>query len=305
MLTSAVFLRAAPGISTTRLLRTGARSSYTAIAGCSLLLQSKERSSVTFADRVRKDGSHTPTVSLSPNNFARTFHASAVCRTYYEGYAMGWSCTGDDCEDCDCDWDDGIGKEPSPICEICNVNPTAHNLLPTAHELASEDHVTVWATYTSYCKECAEKRWEEERRRKEAEAKIAAARQKIAAARRERVNKMLEHVKSLPPGQQVPIAYAIEKVSSIWSYESAAMRHRDLRDLLSEELQIVKVGTRWKCDKGRVDAMDFELWDSGGVRGRDDWGVSPTVKFEDKDEATSVEAQIKLAGAYREDGRET
>ncbi|KAK3954529.1 hypothetical protein QBC32DRAFT_81900 [Pseudoneurospora amorphoporcata] len=226
---------------TARLLGTGARSSFTAIARCRLLFQSKGKSSAAFANRGRQDGSHTPTVSLSPKIFARPFHASAVCRDYCKNLDYGIPCSCDDCINAIED-----EREMEPICEICHVNRTAH-------EFEYEDHDSPWGySYTAYCEECVEKMWEREKEAKE----------KIAAAHRDRVNKMLEHVKSLQPGEQVPIAYAVDKVSSIWSGTPAARRHRALREMLSEELQIVKVGNRWKCDKGRVNAMDFDLWRS-------------------------------------------
>ncbi|KAK3947764.1 hypothetical protein QBC32DRAFT_401371 [Pseudoneurospora amorphoporcata] len=235
MSTSAVFLRAASvGIPTAQPLKTGLRRSFTAIAQCRLLFQSKGKSSVTCADGSRQERSHTPRVLPSYNVFARPFHASAVCRANHD-----WG------RPCNCNRCMEEAKEVS--CQICGINPTVYH---SCEECYDEETASFYYEFTSKRNEKKEKL-----RRKEAEAKIAAARQ-------ERFNKMLEHVKSLPPGEQVPMAYAVDKVSSIWSGTSAAQRHRALRERMSEELQIVKVRNRWKCDKGRVDAMDFDLWRS-------------------------------------------
>ncbi|EGZ71027.1 hypothetical protein NEUTE2DRAFT_92943 [Neurospora tetrasperma FGSC 2509] len=248
MLTPAVFLRATSfGIPTAQPPRTGFGRSFTAITRCGLLFQSKGGPSVTFADRIRQEKSLTPRVIPSLNNFAQTFHTSAVCRSNCD-----WG------RPCDCSECREMFREP--ICEICKINPTVH----ISAEWGRDRKGIASYTFTSFCKECLDKKQEEYRVREETEKKIAAANEerlhKMRAADKERMDKMLEHVNSLPPGEQIPIAYAVDKVSSIWGGNSAAWRHRAVRDDFKKELQIVKVKNRWMCDKGRVDAMDFKLW---------------------------------------------
>lgn len=193
----------------------------------------KGKLSVSFAYSGRQDGSQVLTLSPGPKIFARPFHVGAIFLANCD-----WSCP------CDCAECRSLYR--SPICEKCKVNPTAY-------EYVYEDYKRRTLEYISYCEDCTERIWEEERKREE-------NKKKIKVAHEEKVSKMLEHVKSLPPGEQVPIAYAVDKVSIIWADKSATQRHRALIDSMSDELKIVKVGNRWKCDKGRVDAIDFELW---------------------------------------------
>ncbi|KAL0471196.1 hypothetical protein QR685DRAFT_525717 [Neurospora intermedia] len=193
MLTSAIFLRAASfGIPTAQPLRTGLGRSFTAIARCGLVFQNKGGPSLTFADRIRQENSHTPRVTPNLNNVAQTFHTSAVCRPNCD---WGRPC---DCSEC-------METARKPICEICKVKPTVH----TSAALGRDRKGISGYTFTSVCEECSAKRQEEYRIREE-------ARKKMWVAHKERVDKMLEHVNSLPPGEQVPIAYVVDKVSSIW-----------------------------------------------------------------------------------------
>lgn len=287
MLTMAL-LRTSPGISITRLLRTCARNSYTTIAGCGLPAHSRERSSVTFPGRVHKDGSHIPTTSPSYKIFGRPFHASAVCRANCD---WGRPCI---CSECS-----AVAAAQNPICQICNVNPTVY----TSAERGGWDRKGIPSGYTfiSLCAECADKREEENRiraeARKEIDEKLAEerrireeARNKIVAAHTERVAMMLRHVRSLPQGEQVPIAYAVEKVHRAMRSKKAAWVHKSIRTKYKELLQAVRVRKRWMCDKGRVDAMDFRLY---------------SVERDQLAEAVGRmearrEAPIDLAGVYRQ-----
>jgi hypothetical protein len=75
----------------------------------------------------------------------------------------------------------------------------------------------------------------------------------------------MEHIKSLSLGEQLPVDYAVQRFlnetrRSGYAQNSYRWHQQRLRDELSEELRIVKVGRRHMCDKGRVDAMDFKLW---------------------------------------------
>ncbi|KAK3493469.1 hypothetical protein B0T13DRAFT_476703 [Neurospora crassa] len=239
MLTSAVFLRAASfGIPTAQPLKRGIGRSFTAIARCCLLFQNNKESTVTFADRIRQEKSHALTISPSPKTFARRFTPSAVCRPSCD---WGSLCDSSECRE----------MARKPICEICRINPTVH----TSGEWGYDRKGISSLTFTSFCEECLAKKQEEYRIREE-------ARSNMWFAHRERIHKMLDHVNSLPPGEQVPIAYAVDKVSSIWGRNSAALRQRafGFRYEFQEKLLIIKVKNRWICDKGRVDATDFKLW---------------------------------------------
>lgn len=74
---------------------------------------------------------------------------------------------------------------------------------------------------------------------------------------------MSYNVRAIQSTEQVGIGYAIDKcMNAEWAADLWKSRDRwrwILIDHLEETLQIVKVGKRWKCNKKRVDAMDFEL----------------------------------------------
>ncbi|KAK3396839.1 hypothetical protein B0T20DRAFT_243934 [Sordaria brevicollis] len=245
MLTSIFFRRAAyVDILTAQTLKQGRESGFSHISKIGPLLQSKGQFATITSIR-KQETSRTSTVPLSPNIFARPFHVSAVRRPNCD---IGLPYNRPACE-VDIENDEHNNITFNPICDRCKVNPTAHEYVYENYKTGSPEHV-------SYCKECHNEILEHKRKREEHD-------KKARAAHREKVNKMMEHVRSLSPGlQQVPIAYAIDKVSIIWPDLPAAKRHKALRNFLSEELNIVKVGNRWKCDKGRVDAMDFEMWRS-------------------------------------------
>jgi len=91
------------------------------------------------------------------------------------------------------------------------------------------------------------------------------ARERSLAARKEKLSNFMEHIKSLPPGEQLPVDYAVQRFLSETRRPGCAQNsHRWHQQYLcrelSEELRIMKVGRRYVCDKGRVDAMDFKLW---------------------------------------------
>lgn len=251
MLTPAVSRRAASvGISTAQALKTGLGSRFSVKAGTVPLSQSNGKFA-TFASMGRQEPSRTPTVSLSPNIFARPFHVSAVCRP-----SCDWG------SPCDCD--ECRPYSFSPICEICNVGPKAHD----AHTYGRDrnDPSGGWRA-TSFCKECWAKMQEAIQREKEAE-------ERIEAVRKEKVAKMLRHVRSLPPGEQVPLLYAAVKARNTITGFSASISTVNgyaFARILSKELRVVQVGKkRWMCDKRRVLAMDFDLW--YGQPGEPHWG---------------------------------
>ncbi|KAK4215409.1 hypothetical protein QBC37DRAFT_481493 [Rhypophila decipiens] len=87
-------------------------------------------------------------------------------------------------------------------------------------------------------------------------------RERKEAAHRKKLSDYTEYLKSLPPGEQVPIQYAVEKYRSELNQTFGSYRwHREhLCRTCSEQLGILKVRGRYVCDKARVDAMDWKLW---------------------------------------------
>lgn len=96
------------------------------------------------------------------------------------------------------------------------------------------------------------------------------------ADRRKRLDDLLQSIKAMPQGEHVPIRYAVEKLMDAVAnsgdpYPGSPRPERWYREYLKRAfemevpLRIEKVGARWKCDKLRVDAMDFALhfyrWD--------------------------------------------
>ncbi|KAK3946721.1 hypothetical protein QBC32DRAFT_225605, partial [Pseudoneurospora amorphoporcata] len=230
-------LRAASfGISTAQPLKTGLRRSFTAIARCGLVLQSKRKISVTFANRDQQDGSQTPMVPSSHNIFVIPFHTSGVGRAK-SGWGRPYDCN------------KSVEAARKPICEMCKVNPTVDVY---AYPVPGWDRKgIVDYDFTSFCKDCKQKMQKDLRKMKEAEGKAEAALE-------ERVNKMREHLRSLPPGELVPFVYVVEKMAR--EPQVSRLAAMTVIALLDRELRIVKVGNRWMCDKGRMDAMDFEGW---------------------------------------------
>jgi len=81
------------------------------------------------------------------------------------------------------------------------------------------------------------------------------------ASRKKKVDEMMKYVRGLYFTEQVPIGYAVEKlISDTRPGNSQRWHQRHLISCLSQDLQIVKVGNRYMCNKRRVDAMDFKLW---------------------------------------------
>jgi hypothetical protein len=155
-----------------------------------------------------------------------------------------------------------------PICHICKVQPNTSQtyLYHSGHR----------GTYrlTLFCDPC----WKAHVEKK---GKAQQEWMQAVALREAKTEKMLEHVKGLDPTEQVYIAYAIDRfMNDIISVSEKDYRNHKLKDYirlmdsldsrhsyrrylfryLSLELGIVKVGNRYRCDKGRVDAMDFKQW---------------------------------------------
>ena len=233
-----------------RLLRMGAGSSDKAIARCTAsqgLLRRQGIASVTFANRSwatpQAHRDRTRAVSLGPDNIlARSFHANAICRSNCD---FGGPC---DCSEC---------REISrrPLCDICKVNSTAYQSARPVHDRKGG---TPSYHVTSLCEQCWGKYTEEEKQKKQ-------SREQILASRNERLGKLMEYIEELPPAEQVPIGYALQRfLSEIGDlgnvHHSRRWYQRHLLGELSQQLRIVKVGKRYMCDKQRVDAMDFKLW---------------------------------------------
>lgn len=175
------------------------------------------------------------------------------------------------------------------ICDICKVSPK----LRIVSAKYGGNHFRkdmIYGTFTSLCRQCWDKYSEaeaikERERRLEREQEI----KEILQERKERVqelmreqaldvekvDKMLEGVRRIQSTEQVPIAYALDRsmaqVESHWGFLSPSRQelHQDLRCCLyrrslSKDLQIEKVRGRYKCNKERVDAIDFNLWYSKG-----------------------------------------
>ncbi|KAK0673606.1 hypothetical protein QBC41DRAFT_115472 [Cercophora samala] len=186
-------------------------------------------------------GKTTPT-TLSTTTFLRSFQHSVP-----QGRNCDWGrpC---DCSECYEDY-------KRPICDICSVNPTAHQ-----NATFSIDRKNIpYYSFTSYCEECwaAERSKAREEKRPEKEWK--------AEPRNDALLSMRGIIARMEPGDQVPIAYAVQKlkdaVESVRkSGNSRQWYQRHLRERLGEELRITKVRGRYQCDKKRVDAMDFKLW---------------------------------------------
>lgn len=81
---------------------------------------------------------------------------------------------------------------------------------------------------------------------------------------KDRLSSMLESIRAIESREQVPIKYAIDKSVShkpeIETIHHPQWRQTNLIKLLKEDLQIVKRSKGWKCNKHRVDAMDWLLW---------------------------------------------
>jgi hypothetical protein len=152
-----------------------------------------------------------------------------------------------------------------PICHICKVQPSTSQT-----HLYHSDHRGGYRL-TLFCDSC----WKAHVEEKE---KAEQERRQALALRMAKAEKMLEHVRGINSTEQVYIAYAIDRfMNDIKSVSEKDYRGHKLKDYinlkdsrhlyrwylfqhLSLELGIVKVGNRYRCDKGRVDAMDFKQW---------------------------------------------
>jgi hypothetical protein len=178
---------------------------------------------------------------LKTNLVSRCFHSSLVHNSSCDS---GGACA---CSEC-------MQARRQPICEICKLHPTAHQ----TYEFSWDRRGVRGYSLTLFCEQCWQKRQSAER---ETERK----REQILALNKGRVDSMLEVVQKIRSTDQIPIAYAVDKlISNVTSVESSSKSRRwfqrYLIDRLSHELQIVKTRNKYTCNKRRVDAMDFKLW---------------------------------------------
>jgi hypothetical protein len=174
-------------------------------------------------------------------NKTRSFHTNLP---HYSNCDFGSPC---DCIEC---------REATKklVCEICRVRPSTDQ----SSELHYDRKGIRGYTFTSFCDPCWKKHLEEGRKRKREE-------EETLALHTEKVEQMMEYVRGLDSTEQVPIAYAVERLmSEIRSVRrfcnSRRWHQRDLVNHLSQDLEIVKVRNRYVCNKRRVDAIDFKLW---------------------------------------------
>ncbi|KAK7955051.1 urea active transporter [Apiospora saccharicola] len=90
-----------------------------------------------------------------------------------------------------------------PVCDICRVKPTAHQ---SAEEVVDGEDGRYYE-FTSFCEGCWETRLLREEPRND-------ARDQRLALHKERIDKMMEHVESPEPAEQVPLDYAVQKCTS-------------------------------------------------------------------------------------------
>ncbi|KAH6635816.1 hypothetical protein F5144DRAFT_486627 [Chaetomium tenue] len=231
------------------LLRRGFGTSGKAIAGrggFQLPLRGQKGASIFFSGSrpslaVHQRDNMRTAVSPRSNFIPRWFHASAPGRSSCD---FGGPC---DCSEC---------RESArrPFCDICKVNPTVHQSADSTHDRKGMRGYN----FTSFCGPCWERREEQEKQRRQ-------AKERSLATRREKLSNMTRAIKRLPPGEQLPVDYAVQRfLNETRGMGYAQNSHRWHREYLcrelSEELRIVKVRRRYMCDKGRVDAMDFKLW---------------------------------------------
>ncbi|KAK3946780.1 hypothetical protein QBC32DRAFT_271853 [Pseudoneurospora amorphoporcata] len=249
MPTTALFLRnPSTAIQTAGSLRSILARSFTVIARSGFCFQPKGESSITCVDRSRQEKSQTWSVLPNLNVFARPFHTSAVCRTDSDQDSNDWR-----------NWLYG----DNTICAICKVNQVD----PTKHQYTRigdpKDDVSGWA-FERICVECDTRRLEGLQKKPK---KTTREKRLMLKEAKKRLNEMLEYVKSVPPGEKVPIVYAVKKlrrmrpdVNARVCKQITARMSRQIREWFGEELLVVQVGNRWMCDRGRVDMMDFSLW---------------------------------------------
>lgn len=150
------------------------------------------------------------------------------------------------------------------ICDICKVSPTLR--IVSAKYVGTEfGKDMIYRTFTSLCRQCYYKYLEVEASKEQVrnQERDLKRRQELALGK-EKLEKMLEGVRAIQSLEQIPIAYALDRLMaqlcSRWSRSVRLLFHKTLRRSLSEDLQIEKGRGRYKCNKERVDAIDFKLW---------------------------------------------
>ncbi|PVH92775.1 hypothetical protein DM02DRAFT_542900 [Periconia macrospinosa] len=179
--------------------------------------------------------------SKVPKHTARSFHISP---SYRSNCDFGSPC---DCIECRED-------AKSPICEICRVHPTTNQSWGLSYDRKGVSGYT----FTSFCDLCWKVHLKEARKREQ-------EKKRTLALRKNKLDKMLGFVRGLYSTEQVPIAYAVDRLLSDirsvkYTGNSRRWYQQYLINHLSQELGIVKARNRYVCDKRRVDAMDFKQW---------------------------------------------
>lgn len=111
---------------------------------------------------------------------------------------------------------------------------------------------------TLFCEQCWQKCQNAEKEGKK-------KKEQLLALNKGKVDGMMENVQKIRSTDQIPIAYAVDKlINNVTPVESFSKSRRwfqrYLIDRLAQELQIVKMRNKYTCNKQRVDAMDFKLW---------------------------------------------
>ncbi|KAK0117505.1 hypothetical protein ONS95_011845 [Cadophora gregata] len=175
--------------------------------------------------------------SLKPSIVARQFH---VIPPYRSSCDFGGPC---DCSECRAD-------RRRSICDICDIRPAVEQ----SYEWSRDRKGISGYSSTSFCEQC----WEDEQRRQKKEEQEMKRKR---ASRKKSWDEMMRRVRGLASAEQVPVAYAVEKLKDVWRFNnSRGWYQRHLIYRMLQDLQIVKVRNRYMCNKRRVDAMDFKLW---------------------------------------------
>ncbi|KAK3328824.1 hypothetical protein B0H66DRAFT_2328 [Apodospora peruviana] len=168
----------------------------------------------------------TPTVSARPNIIIRSFHAN---KSYRSNCDSGSPCLCSECRD----------SHRKPICQICKVNATVHQ----SSELTYDRKGLRGYDFTSSCEPCWGKHLEKEEQREQ-------ARQQSLAAPKEKLDQLMDLIKSISFGEQVPVSYAVQKLLNetkrgrLYGQDSPRWHQRHLHYGLSEEPRIVKARNR-------------------------------------------------------------
>ncbi|KAM7212837.1 hypothetical protein V8F06_011783 [Rhypophila decipiens] len=223
------------------LLRKGTGSGGTAIVSHGpfrIPLRGQKRASILLAvnwvTRLVLQRNATPAIIPGLNILTRSFHADAI---YNSTCNSGDSGGASECME--------INK--NTICDIYKLRGTERRSL--------EESCDRWGPPKFRCEPC----WASYIETLSPEIRD---RERKEAAHRKKLSDHTEYLKSLPPGEQVPIQYAVEKYRSELEQTFGSYRwHREhLCRTCSEQLGILKVRGRYVCDKARVDAMDWKLW---------------------------------------------